>query len=202
VRSAQYNNRGTWGIISVYSLEDRVKPSKTCVEIGGPGTFPFIFTFHLRLLTLNLPLKCWARKHGRVARVLHTPPPPSQGTARCVAHSCGTYHQEQVIEHLWSVFRRDGQIRWYVFQKYTVTFLILRREAGRKCFPDGVTSKVPYVRVFSSGMWRRIVWNRQHTAAISDVQANSLQNPEDGDSSFLWNVGKLLPDYTASYPRR
>jgi hypothetical protein len=26
--------------------------------------------------------------------------------------------------------------------------------------------------------------------------------PEDGGSKHLWNVGKLLPDYTAQQPRR
>jgi hypothetical protein len=26
--------------------------------------------------------------------------------------------------------------------------------------------------------------------------------PDDGGSMHLWNVGKLLPDYTAYYPRR
>jgi hypothetical protein len=26
--------------------------------------------------------------------------------------------------------------------------------------------------------------------------------PDDGDSKHLWNVGKLLPDYTALRPRR
>jgi hypothetical protein len=28
-----------------------------------------------------------------------------------------------------------------------------------------------------------------------------LFDPEDGDSMFFRNVGKLMPDYTASYPR-
>jgi hypothetical protein len=27
-------------------------------------------------------------------------------------------------------------------------------------------------------------------------------NPDDGDRKHLWNVGKLLPDYTAQQPRR
>jgi hypothetical protein len=26
--------------------------------------------------------------------------------------------------------------------------------------------------------------------------------PEDGGSTFLGNIGELLPDYMASYPRR
>jgi hypothetical protein len=26
--------------------------------------------------------------------------------------------------------------------------------------------------------------------------------PDDGGSKYLWNVGKLLPDYTAQHPRR
>jgi hypothetical protein len=26
--------------------------------------------------------------------------------------------------------------------------------------------------------------------------------PSDGGSKHLWNIGKLLPDYTVQYPRR
>jgi hypothetical protein len=34
------------------------------------------------------------------------------------------------------------------------------------------------------------------------VLAVSINRPDYGDSMHLWNVGKLLPDYTALYPRR
>jgi hypothetical protein len=30
----------------------------------------------------------------------------------------------------------------------------------------------------------------------------SIHRPDDGDSKHLWNVGKLLPDYTSQRPRR
>jgi hypothetical protein len=31
---------------------------------------------------------------------------------------------------------------------------------------------------------------------------NHDPRPDDGGSKHLWNVGKLLPDYTAQHPRR
>jgi hypothetical protein len=38
---------------------------------------------------------------------------------------------------------------------------------------------------------------------ISNLLTHSLTHcPDDGGSKDLWNVGKLLPDYTALQPRR
>jgi hypothetical protein len=30
----------------------------------------------------------------------------------------------------------------------------------------------------------------------------TMGRPDDGGSKYLWNVGKLLPDYTTQHPRR
>jgi hypothetical protein len=30
----------------------------------------------------------------------------------------------------------------------------------------------------------------------------AMSHPDDGGSKDLWNIGKLLPDYTALQPRR
>jgi hypothetical protein len=36
----------------------------------------------------------------------------------------------------------------------------------------------------------------------SNIRAMSTHRPDDGGSKHLWNVSKLLPDYTAQQPRR
>jgi hypothetical protein len=38
--------------------------------------------------------------------------------------------------------------------------------------------------------------------AVSMKIAMSTHRPDDGGSKDLWNVGKLLPDYTVLQPRR
>jgi hypothetical protein len=40
------------------------------------------------------------------------------------------------------------------------------------------------------------------TAASMKVAVFWDDRPDDGGSNHLWNVGKLLPDYTAQHPRR
>jgi hypothetical protein len=37
---------------------------------------------------------------------------------------------------------------------------------------------------------------------IPCIPVNIYHSPDDGGSKYLWNVGKLLPDYTALQPRR
>jgi hypothetical protein len=65
-------------------------------------------------------------------------------------------------------------------------------------------------------MWRRVFW--QHFTEVSETYAVSISeckeqgkqaanlvpcwlllNPEDGDNTFLRNVGKLLPNYAESH---
>jgi hypothetical protein len=38
--------------------------------------------------------------------------------------------------------------------------------------------------------------------AASIIRASSTHHPDDGGSKDLWNVGKLLPDYTELQPKR
>ena len=40
------------------------------------------------------------------------------------------------------------------------------------------------------------------STASRDVTLHSLNYPEDGDSTFLRNVGKFLPGHMVSHPRR
>jgi hypothetical protein len=50
---------------------------------------------------------------------------------------------------------------------------------------------------------RRLVW--WMFTDVSEVLAATIRakrRPTDGDSKHLWNVGKLLSDYTAQQPRR
>jgi hypothetical protein len=60
-------------------------------------------------------------------------------------------------------------------------------------------------RWLSSGLLRRVVWWK--STDVSEVLAafiiRAMRNrPNDEGSKYLWNVGKLLPDYTAQQPRR
>jgi hypothetical protein len=43
---------------------------------------------------------------------------------------------------------------------------------------------------------------RPHILYFIDKLISFAHRPHDGDSKDLWNVGKLLPDYTALQPRR
>jgi hypothetical protein len=55
--------------------------------------------------------------------------------------------------------------------------------------------KAASMKRVSSGFLRRVVW--QKSADVSEVLAATIRT-----MSHLWNVGKLLPDYTAQQPRR
>jgi hypothetical protein len=53
--------------------------------------------------------------------------------------------------------------------------------------------------------WRKVMLLSQCKQAYSEHSQHCLPgltfDPEDGDSTFLRNVGKLLPDYMSSHPR-
>jgi hypothetical protein len=51
---------------------------------------------------------------------------------------------------------------------------------------------------------RRRVWRRLSSECRAEYSDRSLptHHPYDGGSKNLWNVGKLVPDYTAHHPRR
>jgi hypothetical protein len=55
-------------------------------------------------------------------------------------------------------------------------------------------------RLLSSGMWRGIIL--QIFAYVSAKRSATIAEVEDGGSTFLRNVSKGLPNYTASHPRR
>jgi hypothetical protein len=47
---------------------------------------------------------------------------------------------------------------------------------------------------------REIKWG--YVTHMGDAYFMFYSDPEDGGSTFLRNVGRLLPDYTALYSRR
>jgi hypothetical protein len=57
-------------------------------------------------------------------------------------------------------------------------------------------------RWLSSGLLRRVVG--QKFTGVSEIRAASIIRAmiDDGGSKYLWNVGKLLPDYMVQQPRR
>jgi hypothetical protein len=52
------------------------------------------------------------------------------------------------------------------------------------------------------GLWRALSSRMCHRAALLKFTTVLGERAEKGLSMFLWNSGKLLPDYTVSHPRR
>jgi hypothetical protein len=50
-------------------------------------------------------------------------------------------------------------------------------------------------------IWLSRIWG-SHGGEYEDCCLLGCDRPEDGGSKDLWNVGKLLPDYTVLQPRR
>jgi hypothetical protein len=53
---------------------------------------------------------------------------------------------------------------------------------------------------YSSLVWPRFCLDR--LVPISQTDSLHMAYPDDGGSKYLWNVGKLLPDYMALQPKR
>jgi hypothetical protein len=45
------------------------------------------------------------------------------------------------------------------------------------------------------------IWKQKLETTLAEYHLTT-HRPDDGGSKYLWNVGKLLPDYTALQPRR
>jgi hypothetical protein len=102
--------------------------------------------------------------------------------------------QRHMVEWVWMInYKGAGRNRsWPILMCYTSRFLCGTEESYKK-----ITGLLAEIRTRG-----RLSMKQECQPLTMTLTLLGCDRPDDGGSKDLWNVGKLLPDYTVLQPRR